>query len=147
MSGWLWGFVGVVLILLEMVVPLGFFLLLLGVAAILVGIVVQSTTLLASLEWQLFSFAVVAVVLFFGLGTTIRRLFARRQRFSSNPQGQEVVVEAELQPGTQGSAKLWGTVWQVKNIGQETIPAGSRAVVSAASGITLHVKRHHGSQG
>ena len=139
MSSWTWFIAGIVLLFSELVLPMGFFLFLLGVAAALVGIATEFG-LVAGWQTQAVAFAVLAVVFPFAFAARLKKAFFRKSTEASDDTiGKVVVVAEDIAAGGDGSGELWGSVWRLKNVGSTTLPAGAKAVVVAAHGVTLHV--------
>jgi membrane protein implicated in regulation of membrane protease activity len=92
-------------------------------------------------EWmQWTAFATLSLVSFF----TFRKSLYQNIRggavgFSNTFSGDTVNIDEDLAAGSESRAELRGTKWTVKNVGNETIVAGSRASVVKADGLTLHI--------
>ena len=139
---WLWWVIGLVLLILEVVLP-GVFMLWFGIAAMIVGTV--SLTLGESIYWpwqaQIVSFAVLSL---------ISAVIGRKYWYSAHPDtdqpnlnargaqmiGKVSVLDGPLKNGT-GRVKLGDTIWRV--IGPD-LPAGSRVKVVEVDGSTLRVE-------
>jgi membrane protein implicated in regulation of membrane protease activity len=143
MEWWLWILVGIGLLAAEIVTPGGFFVLFFGVAALLVGaLAVIGLGGPPALQWLLFSVLSVVSLLLFR-----RRLV---ERFTPATTGQldeidslrgEVAIASEdLAPGALGKAELRGTIWTVKNVGDQPLRAGQRGRVDGKDGLTLFVR-------
>lgn len=139
MSTWIWLIAGVVLANLELLIPSSFFLLFLGLGAIVVGAVMQ-LGLLASWEAQVATFSVVSLLSWVLVGRRAAIRPQKKQHGSEDVIGNIIRVSQEIAPGATGSGELWGTVWRVKNIGESSIGAGAEAKIVASEGITLLVK-------
>jgi membrane protein implicated in regulation of membrane protease activity len=142
MDAWIWLLGGIGLIVIEVMIPSGFFLLLLGLAALLVGTLVW-LGIVGSWGSEVILFGIAAVILWSTLAEKLARSFSRRG--VKSPQGQlegaVVVVDGEIAAGARGLGTLWGSSWRLHNIDSVTLPAGSEAVVVASEGIGLQVKR------
>jgi membrane protein implicated in regulation of membrane protease activity len=92
-------------------------------------------------EWaQWTAFAVLSLISFF----TFRKSLYDKIRggavgFRETLSGDTVNVDADLAAGAEARLEFRGTRWTVRNVGKDTISAGSRARVVKAEGLTLHV--------
>jgi len=141
MDYWIWLVLGIGLMALELFVPTGFYLFILGLAGVLVGLVV-ATGLMTSFNVQAVAFSVVAIGIWFGLGEKLRRLFFKKPAQPGQLVGKVVKVASAIPAGQVGSGDLWGTQWRLENVDSVELQAGAKAVVVAAEGVTLKVKRH-----
>jgi membrane protein implicated in regulation of membrane protease activity len=141
MPWWGWVSVGTLLLGAELfVVEADFYLVFLGFAAVVVGLLdVAGIGGPIWLEWLLF--AVVA------LGSTV--LFRQRVYKKLRPPGGPVsdsvvdetaIVRDPIAPGGHGHAELRGTIWQAKNVGDAPLDAGQRARVAGVDGLALLVR-------
>jgi membrane protein implicated in regulation of membrane protease activity len=142
MAPWIWLIVGLGLIAVELFIPSGFYLFILGVAGILVG-VTAATGLVDSWIAQSALFCLVAVLVWVGLGDKLRRVFFKRGAQPGQVIGRVITVTSDIAPGQHGSGELWGVQWRLENVDSAMIPTGSEVVVTSAEGITLRVKRRH----
>jgi inner membrane protein len=140
MEWWIWIFLGLVLLGLEMLTPGGFFVLFFGLAALLVGGAVGVG--LGGppwLQWLLFSVLSMSAVLF---------LRSRVLAWFKAGEGQAVGVEtlvgevatllADLAPGAVAKVELRGTVWSARS--DAPLPRGQRCRVRRVEGLTLWVE-------
>jgi len=140
MPWWGWILMGSLLLGSEMFADSGLYLLFLGVAALVVGVLDLSEP-----GWPLWAewlaFAALA-----GASTVIfrRRLYGKlhppADELDNDILGQSVVVREALAPGAQGQADLRGSVWSVRNGTEQTLPAGCRARVDAIDGLVLELR-------
>ncbi len=141
MSSVTWFIVGIVFLCSELLVPTGFFLFLLGIAASLVGVI----TLTGLVPWwqaQLGVFAVLAVLFPFAFAAKLKRMFLGKSHGGSNDTtGKIVVLTESIAPGAIGSGELWGSTWRVKNVDSIEFPTGTEVVVVHAEGVTLQIRR------
>lgn len=140
MSSWMWLVVGVALVMLELLVPSGFFLLILGGSSIVVGILV-SAGLFATWIPQAIAFCGVAVVSWLTLGKKLQGSMAAKGPQQGQLVGARVKLAQTIPPGGSGTGELWGTSWRVVNIDTADLVVGGEAVVVDSEGITLKVKR------
>jgi len=138
MGGWLWFVVAAIFFLLELMAP-GVFMLWLGLAAILVGII----SLVAVLSWQLqlIVFAVLSIACI-----PAYRSFARKverpvdrpflNRRAEGYVGRVFTLEKPIVDGV-GTIRIEDTVWRVNG---PSLPAGSRVKIARADGADLEVE-------
>ncbi len=141
MAGWIWLIIGIALCIAEMVVVSGFFLFLLGVSALLLGLLVLSG-LLQTWPLQAVVFSVLAIASWILFGSRLKGALSRSNEASSDDtKGKVVQADGAIPPGHVGSGELWGSTWRLKNVGDEVIPSGAECVVVDVEGVTLHVTR------
>jgi inner membrane protein len=140
MQWWAWIAVGAVLLVLELtLIAADFYLVFLGVAALIIGILTLMGLLPAAwLQWVAFG-AVAAVSM-----VTFRRWVYERLRHkfpgvNSGPAGQTVVLAEELKPGESCRLEYRGSSWSAINGGTSSIVAGARARIDRVDGLTLVV--------
>lgn len=140
MPWWGWMIFGAVLLGSELlIVDAGFYLVFIGVAAALTGLVELSGVVLEPwLQWIVFSvIALVMMVLF------RKRLYAKLRGtgvgYETGPAGEVVTLEQELPPGEKGRLAYRGTEWTVVNDSKETFEAGQHVKISAVEGLTLRL--------
>jgi inner membrane protein len=136
---WNWFILGVVLFILETMVP-GVHFLWFGLAAVVVGVLAFATGF--AWQWQVLAFALISVLTVFWV-----RKYARPDRAISdlpdlNVRGQQyvgrsLVVEQPLQNG-RGKVRVGDTLWAVEG---PDAPAGARVTVTGARGTVLVVER------
>lgn len=137
LGGWSWIIAGVALLILEVLAP-GAFMMWLGIAALLVGIL----SLLVEWPWQaqfiafaLFALASVPAWRRFGRGAGRRTDQPFLNRRAAGFVGRVYVLEEALAGGV-GRLRIDDTIWQVRG---PDCPAGSRVRVTATDGATLMV--------
>ena len=140
MQWWAWIAVGAILLVLELtLIAADFYLVFLGVAALVIGIFSLTGILSAAwLQWLVFG----ALAAFFMV--TFRRWVYERLRrelppVNSGPAGQTVQLPAALQPGESCRLEYCGSSWSAINGGPAPILAGARARIDRVEGLTLVV--------
>ena len=141
MPWWGWIIVGVVLLAAELLaIEAQFYLVLLGVAALLTGLgVAAGLPGQPYAEWGLFM--VLAVVLMFGVR---RQLYGRL--VGSPPPMYEVVVgeiatvSETIEPGALGRAQLRGTEWTARNVGRTSLSKGQRARIERVENLVVDLQ-------
>jgi inner membrane protein len=140
MQWWAWIAVGAILLVLELtLIAADFYLVFLGVAALVIGMVTLGGFLAAAwLQWLVFA----ALAAFFMV--TFRRWVYEKLRrkmpvVNSGPVGQTLVLSAELKPGESCRLEYCGSSWSAINGGTSPIVAGARARIERVDGLTLVV--------
>lgn len=142
MPWWGWLIIGVLLLATELVaVDAQFYLVFLGIAAILVGIGdIAGPPLPIWLEWL--SFAALSALMM----VTVRRHLYEKLRVQplgeiETDVGRSVSLAEELAPGTTCRTEYRGAMWTALNVGSEPIPAGAKARIVSVDGLTLRAWR------
>lgn len=137
---WNWLALGLLLAMLEMIIP-GAAMLWIGAAAIITGVALWLFPGI-DWEWQIIMFSLL------GIASVIlsRRLFARSSAESSDPSlnnrseqlvGRVTVLETAIENG-QGRARIGDSSWAVTG---PDMPAGTKVRITAADGTMLQVER------
>jgi membrane protein implicated in regulation of membrane protease activity len=140
MSGWTWCIIGLALAFVELFAPSGFYLLLLGVSGVVVGLITL-TGLVPGLTVQLVLFSIVALVACFGFSGKLQQMLKGRRPMTADAVGKVVTVSEVLAPGAVGKGELWGSSWRVRNVGTGVLDPATEAVVVEVEDLTLCVKR------
>jgi hypothetical protein len=142
MAWWMWAIAGLLLFGTELLIPLDFFMIFLGVAAL--G--VSGTTALGvvtTTSGQLLLFSILAVVTTVGLRTPLVARLRRAQDTGVGIEtliGEVAILSGALTPGDIGKAELRGTTWSVRSDHGETLPVGRRCRVERVEGLVLWVR-------
>jgi membrane protein implicated in regulation of membrane protease activity len=141
MPWWGWIVVGVLLLGGEMVADAEFFLVFLGVAALLTGIL-GAAGLSGGIAMQWAIFGGLSVVLLVGFRARVYgRLRGTQAPGHETIVGESAVAQEVIAPGALGRAELHGTGWSARNVGPDPIAAGARARVVRVEGLVLDVRR------
>jgi membrane protein implicated in regulation of membrane protease activity len=140
MQWWAWIAVGAVLLVLELtLIAADFYLVFLGVAALVIGIFTL-TGILGSAWVQWLAFGALAA---FFMVTFRRWVYERLRRrlphVNAGPAGQTVELPATLAPGESCRLEYCGSSWSAINGGTSSIGAGARARIDRVDGLTLVV--------
>ncbi len=142
MSGWGWIVGGAVLLAAELAFGINaqFFLVFIGGAAILVGVVTELIYPIAPwVQWA--AFAVLALVLMVTFRSRLyQRLRGHPPSMRPGPVGSVMTLPVSLAPGESCRAEHSGTFWTVCNASDKLIPAGGRAQIARVEGLTLLVR-------
>ncbi len=140
MAWWGWIIGGAILFGAELTfVNAQFYLVFVGFAAMLVGVLSAASGLAEWAQWGLFAaFSVVLMVAFRA------RLYDRFHRtlpaVGTGPAGAVLTLGVSLSPGESCQTEYRGTVWTVRNASARPIAAGARAQVVRVSELTLLVE-------
>ena len=140
MPWWGWIAAGALLLSAEMgLVDAGFYLVFLGISALLVGLMG-----LAGVEspvwgqWLVFAGISLVSLVFFR-----QRVYSKIRRQTDLPEGvcgDTAIAQGRIEPGEAGRAKLRGSAWPARNVGDAAIEAGAEVRVERADGIELQVR-------
>ncbi len=141
MEWWIWILVGFGLLGLELFIPSGFSLLIIGLSFLITGSCVAFG--LNEPAWLPWSICLTSFVILFA---SIRKPLARIFGFDGPNKydesiNSEVIIRSEIGPGGIGQGEMQGTQWSIRNIGEQTIKVGERCKVVRVDGITVEVKR------
>lgn len=141
MAWWAWMIFGAVLLCAELLaIDAQFYLVFIGLAALLVGLAdIAGPGLPPWLEWL--SFAALSLLMMF----TVRRQLYEKVRARpvgdvEGDVGRLVSLEQDLEPGRSCRTEYRGTSWTAVNVGARPIAAGSAARIESVDGLTLRVR-------
>lgn len=146
MPWWGWMIVGALLLGSELlIVDAGFYLVFIGIAAAITGLVeLAGLGLEPWVQWILFSVIALVLMIFFR-----KKLYAKLRGsgigYETGPTGEIVTVEQTLQPGETGRLAYRGTEWTVVNTSDQAFEQGQHVQISSVDGLTLKldtVKTH-----
>jgi membrane protein implicated in regulation of membrane protease activity len=141
MSWWGWIIAGAILLGAELAfVNAQFYLVFIGSAAIVVGLVTAVTPALASwAQWAIFAvLAIVSMVTF--RSRIYRSVRSRAPPVQTGPAGGVITLRVSLAPGESCQAEHGGTFWTVRNDSDTPISSGTRARIASVQGLTLLVR-------
>ncbi|HJP04680.1 MAG: hypothetical protein CL799_05850 [Chromatiales bacterium] len=140
MAWWAWISLGVLLLGGELMgINAAFFLVFIGLSAILVGVAdLLGLNLPAWVEFMAFAvIAAVSMVLF--RRRVYSMMHSEDDSIDMSPAGDSIQLTADLLPGDSGRTEYRGTTWTVKNIGNVTLSSGSHVNIVKVDGATLNV--------
>ena len=141
MNWWGWIIAGAILLGAELaVVDAQFYLVLVGAAAILVGLLALAVPALgAGAQWA--AFGVLAIVMLLGFRARVYGyLRGHPPEVPVGPAGGTLTLPAALAPGDSCQVEYRGSFWTARNDGAAPIPAGGHARVTRVHGLTLSVR-------
>jgi membrane protein implicated in regulation of membrane protease activity len=136
---WMWISLGIVVLLMEAMTPGGFYMLFIGIAAIVVGAV---SPLIHELWIETVLFAVLSALLIaFARKPLVRRLKKDTPK-ADVPEfiGETARALETIAPGGEGNVELRGSVWKVRNDGDTGLAKDASCTIMARDGLKLIVK-------
>ena len=141
MTWWGWIIAGAVLLGAELTfVSAQFYLVFIGSAAVLVGLITLVAGLADWLQWALF--AVVAIVSMVAFRSRVYQRFGRALPHvdTGPPTGGLITLQVSLGAGESCQTEYAGTYWTIRNDSDQPIPPGGRARVTGVKDLTLLVR-------
>ena len=138
MPWWGWIIFGALLLGSELlIVDAGFYLVFIGIAAALTGVIeLAGIGLEPWLQWVVFSIAALVLMVLFR-----KKLYDKLRGsgvgYEIGPSGEIVTVEQSLQPGETGRLAYRGTEWTVVNNSDQVFVQGQHVQISGVEGLTL----------
>jgi membrane protein implicated in regulation of membrane protease activity len=142
MVWWLWALLGIVLLVVEVVTPGGFFAIFFAMGALLVSAMVGLNLGGPNwLQWLLFSIlSIVSLLVFRGRLLTLFQPAKRHSSHIDTLVGEVATLLGDLPPGGVGKAELRGSVWNVQNTDEQPLHKGQRCRVQRVEGLALWVR-------
>jgi membrane protein implicated in regulation of membrane protease activity len=140
MTWWGWTIVGAILLGAELTfVNAQFYLVFIGIAAILVGLVTATTAIVPWAQWALFAVvAIVSMVLF--RSRIYHKFRSALPTVNTGPTGGLITLRVSLPAGESCQTEYRGSFWTVQNDSDVPIPSGSRARITSVRDLTLLVR-------
>ena len=140
MPWWGWVLAGTLLLGSELFVTTEFYLVFLGVAALVVGLF-----LFAGFDAPVWSqwlcFALLAALFLVGFRRRVwQKIGSGEAPVQDRVVGEIATVSERIEPGQQGRAELRGTVWTVRNVGERPLEPGQHARTEDLEGLVLLVR-------
>ncbi|MDH3760460.1 MAG: NfeD family protein [Gammaproteobacteria bacterium] len=141
MPWWGWMIIGALLLGSELLgVDAAFYLVFIGVAALITGLIELSGAGLEPwMQWILFSVISIVLMVFFR-----KKLYAMLRGdgvgYETGPAGEIVTVTQALEPGQSGRMSYRGTDWTIVNDGDSAFTAGQRVRISRVDGLKLNLE-------
>ena len=140
MPWWGWMIFGAFLLGSELLgVDAGFYLVFIGLAAMLTGLIeVIGINLEPWVQWLIFAVTGLVLMVFFRK-KLYRKLRGDGVGYNVGPAGEFVEVPKTLRPGDSGRLSFRGTDWTVVNDGNSIVEKGSKVRISRVDGLTLKI--------
>ncbi len=140
MMWWGWVIAGAILFGAELTfVSAQFYLVFIGSAAIVVGLITAVTAPPAWAQWALFAaLSVVSMVAF--RNRVYRKFHGEMPAVPSGPAGGVMTLGVALGAGASCQTEHGGTYWTVQNESSVPIPAGTRVRITSVRDLTLLVR-------
>lgn len=139
MSWWAWMIGGVILLGAELAfIDAQFYLVFVGTAAIVVGILVTFLQLDPWVQWALFALLTIGSMVFFR-GRIYRQLRGHLPVVRMGPSGDVLTLPVALAPGESCRTEHCGSFWTVRNDSEVPIPSGANVRIARVQGLTLLV--------
>lgn len=140
MNWWGWVIVGAILLGAELTfVNAQFYLVFIGSAAILTGLITAALPIAAWLQWALFAvLGIVSMVTF--RKRVYERLHGALPAVTTGPAGGVITLKVPLAAGESCQTEYGGTYWTVRNDSDQPIAPGGRARITSVRDLTLLVK-------
>ena len=138
MPWWGWMIVGVLMLGSELLgVDAAFYLIFIGIAAVITGLVeLAGAGLEPWVQWLLFSVIALVLMVFFRK-KVYAMLRSEGAGYESGPAGEIIFLEQSLQPGESGRFTFRGTDWTIVNDSDEPLEAGGQAQINRVDGLSL----------
>jgi len=142
MPWWGWIILGLLLLGSElMLVDAAFYLIFIGVAAVVTGLVgLLGVPLEPWMQWLLFALlSIIAMVSF--RERLYKKLRGGLPGYEGGMVGNSLRLEESLEPGDSCRMDYRGTTWTVLNDGSGAIDKGTKVLVKSVDGLTLQVEK------
>jgi membrane protein implicated in regulation of membrane protease activity len=140
MNWWAWIIGGALLFGAELtVINAQFYLVFIGTAALIVGLIDGSVTLALWAQWALFAGLLLVSMPVFRR-RIYRRLHGHAPGVRSGPLGSNFTLPVSLAPGESCTTEHAGSLWTVRSDADAPMAAGARVRVVRIQGLTLLVR-------
>jgi membrane protein implicated in regulation of membrane protease activity len=138
MPWWGWMIFGAILLGSELlVVDAGFYLVFIGIAGAIVGLIeLTGVGLEPWLQWVLFSVISLFLMVLFRK-KLYDKLRGSAAGYQVGPAGEIVTVEQTLQPGESGRLAYRGTEWTAVNTSEQVMEQGQHVQINSVDSLTL----------
>lgn len=140
MSWWAWMIGGVILLGAELAfVDAQFYLVFVGSAAIVVGVLATFVAFEQWAQWALFAGLTIASMIFFR-GRVYHWLRRHAPEVRAGPSGDVLILPVALAPGESCRTEHGGSSWTICNDSEVLIPSGANVRIARVQGLTLLVR-------
>ena len=141
MAWWIWVLGGLVLLVLEVATPGGFFAVFFAAGAILVGgLKGLGWNGPAWADWLVFTLLSVASLAIFRKPLMRRFSLSGGKKTVDRMEGERALVTEDVAPGGVGKAEMRGTSWTARTAGESVLAKGRRCRVERLEGLTLWLR-------
>jgi inner membrane protein len=140
MMWWGWVIAGAILFGAELTfVSAHFYLVFIGIAAVIVGLITAIAGPAAWAQWALFAALAIASMVAFR-SRAYQKFRGKSPPVRTGPAGGFFTLAVPLAAGASCQTEYAGTAWTVKNDGTVPIPAGTRVRITSVRELTLLVR-------
>lgn len=139
LTWWMWLLGGIVLLMLEMMSPGGFYMFFFGSGAVAVGLI-SALGFGGPLWFQLLLFALLSIGALLLFRGKLLDWFQRETPTVNTMVGDVVVLLEDVSSGQTGRGETRGTTWTVRNAGDDGLLRGQRCAVEKVDGLVLSVR-------
>jgi membrane protein implicated in regulation of membrane protease activity len=140
MDWWMWLVGGLLLLVLELVTPSGFFVMFFGLGALTVGVLARLESAgPAWVQWLLFTATSLVYLLLFR-GKLQQRMDKPAAREMDSLVGALAVPQERILPGAVGRVEARGSAWSARNEASAAIEPGQRCRIVRMDGLLLSIQ-------
>jgi membrane protein implicated in regulation of membrane protease activity len=140
MEWWIWLALGLVLMVIELATPSGFFVMFFGLGALTVGVLTRLGVAGPPwMEWLLFTVFSIAYVLFFR-GRLQQRVEQPGRQDIDTLIGELALPRERIPPAGVGRVELRGSIWNARNDSTVPLEPGRRSRVTRVDGLVVFVQ-------
>jgi membrane protein implicated in regulation of membrane protease activity len=144
LQDWIWWVFGVILILLEFILP-GLVVVFLGLAALTVG-VLEYFDLLTNLSYQILAWFIISIVYCLGLRMIVIKFYpsdTKKQNVDEDVDviGMKAVVCKDIGKDLVGRIRHGETTWPAESENDEMISSGEEVIIVGRDNLTWIVKK------
>lgn len=142
MPWWGWIAIGALMLAAELAfVDVEFYLVFLGISALLVGSLELSGLALAAwVQWLVFAGLSIGSLVFFRQRVYVLFRPPPGEEIREGVVGETAVASDPIEPGATGRVELRGSGWTAVNEGERAIEPGERCAILSSKGLTIRVR-------
>lgn len=141
MDWWIWMLFGLGLLVAELTIPSGLYVLFFGISAVLVGALVGlDIGLTVWMQWLLFSILAVGALLVLRKPLKARLNLGPKEHDVDSLVGQIAIVTEDVLVSGAGQVEFRGSPWTAKCAGDLPLTKGQRCRVERIEGLTLWIR-------
>jgi membrane protein implicated in regulation of membrane protease activity len=139
MAWWMWLAGGLVLLVVELATPSGFFVMFFGLGALTVGVLTRFG-LAGDPGTQWLIFTVLSIVYLLVARGRLQARFRQQRAEVDSLVGEVAVPRERIPPGAIGRVDLRGTLWSARNEAPVALEPGQRSRVTRVDGLLVFVQ-------